>query len=81
MAVEVLVADDAPCVESDSNTACQTPLNDTVASVAGIVEAAGLEVADTLAAVGPSMIAGSGNTGPVLIDLYPWQKTADWPLP
>ena len=76
MAVGVLVADDASYIESGSNTACPTPLNDTVASIAEVDEAAELEVAETLAAVEPSMIVGSGNMGSVLNDLYPWQKTA-----
>lgn len=81
MAVEVLVADDASYIGIDLNPACQTPLNDTVASIAGVEEAAELEIAETLAAVEPSMIAGSGYIGSVQSDLYPWQRTAGKPLP
>jgi len=53
VAVEGSVAAGGPYIEIDPNTACQTLLNDTVASIAGIVEAAELEVVETLAAVEP----------------------------
>lgn len=81
MAVGVSLAHDAPYFETDPSTACQTPLRDTVASIAGIVEAAELEVAETLAAVGSSMVAGSAYIWSVLNGWFPRQKTAGEPLP
>lgn len=47
-----------------------------MASIAGIVE-----VAETLAAVKSSMVAGSAYIGSVRNGLFPWQKTAGKPLP
>lgn len=69
MAADKFTASDTPHVETNPDTACSTPLDNAVASVADIVaswlnvaiEAAKSDFAETLAAVEPSTTAASGN--------------------
>lgn len=80
MAADKFAAGDTPHVETDPDTACSTPLDNAVASVADIVaswlyvaiEAAKSEFAQTLAASEPSMTAASVYIELESNGLHPW---------